>query len=251
MNILLVEDQQRLADALSAILANDGYHVDTVYDGQSGLDYALSAGDTGCDYDAIVLDVMLPRMDGITVARELRKAGRSVPIIMLTARNTLRDKVTGLDSGADDYLTKPFQPEELLARLRAMTRRSGPVIVDNIVLGNLTLDLKSGFLFNHESDKDQRVHLSQREFDLCQMLMANPTQVMTKANLLTRIWGMDNDADENSVEAYISFLRKKLNYLSANLAITTIRGMGYRLEVAQKDESAATNSEEKPQMIEA
>ena len=231
MNILLVEDQHRLADALAAILMEAGYHVDTVGDGQSGLDYALSAGVTGCDYDAIVLDVMLPKMDGITVARELRKAGHSVPIIMLTARNTLRDKITGLDSGADDYLPNPFHPEDLLARLRAMTRRSGPVHVENIELGNLSLDLKSGFLHNAKSSKDLKVHLSQREFDLCRMLMSNPSQVFTKTNLLSRVWGMDSDADENSVEAYISFLRKKLSYLQSDVAITTIRGMGYRLEV--------------------
>jgi DNA-binding response OmpR family regulator len=259
MNILLVEDQQRLARALVAILENEGYHVDAVGDGRSGLEYALSAQKIGTPYDAIVLDVMLPLMDGFEVARELRRAGSSGPVIMLTARDTLRDKVTGLDAGADDYLTKPFQPAELLARLRALTRRSGTVHVEGITFGNTTLDLQSADLRVGDSgagdssagdgadagdgasvgggagvgasSTQTSVHLSQREFELCQLLMAHPGQTFTKAAILARVWGLDTDADENSVEAYISFLRKKLAYLGSNLSIVTARGMGYRLEV--------------------
>lgn len=233
MNILLVEDQQRLAQALAAILTEEGHHVDVVGDGRSGYDYASSAQQTDTPYDAMVLDVMLPHMDGFAVARELRRNGNDVPIIMLTARDTLRDKIEGLDSGADDYLTKPFQPAELLARLRALTRRSGTVHFETIELGNTTLDLQNADLrrADGQADDGSVVHLSQREFELCQLFMMSPGQTLTKANLLARVWGLDNDADENSVEAYVSFLRKKLTYLKSDLCIVTTRGMGYHLEI--------------------
>jgi DNA-binding response OmpR family regulator len=275
MNVLLVEDQKRLAQALTAILEEEGYHVDAVNDGRSGLEYALGACRTKTPYDAIVLDVMLPLMDGFTVARELRREHCDTPIIMLTARGTLRDKVTGLDAGADDYLIKPFQPAELLARLRALTRRGGTVRVERVTHGNTTLDLQNadlcriadgadkgaadeltdragGSADDKTADSDSgdgsgggggnssggsavtavaqaSVHLSQREFELCRLLMTNPGQTLTKAHLLARIWGLDTDADENSVEAYVSFLRKKLTYLKSDLRIVTVRGMGYRL----------------------
>jgi DNA-binding response OmpR family regulator len=238
MNILLVEDQQRLAQALSAILAEEGYHVDAVGDGRSGLEYALAAERTGTPYDAIVLDVMLPFMDGFAVAQELRREGSAVPVIMLTARDTVHDKVAGLDAGADDYLTKPFQPAELLARLRALTRRSGTVHIETITLGNTALDLQSADLSNGATSTTATtpartsVHLSQREFELCRLFMSNPGQTFTKPTLLARVWGLDTEADENSVEAYVSFLRKKLSYLKSDLRIVTMRGMGYRLEVA-------------------
>ncbi|MDR1013894.1 MAG: response regulator transcription factor [Coriobacteriales bacterium] len=265
MNILLVEDQQRLAQALCAILEEEGHHVDAVGDGRSGLDYALSAQKTGTPYDAIVLDVMLPILDGLAVARELRRAGSAVPLIMLTALDTLRDKVTGLDAGADDYLTKPFQPAELLARLRALTRRSGTVHLEVVTLGNTSLDLRSADLFSRgrgtaqvedtpndeaaggtgagaQAEAGLRVHLSQREFELCRLLMTNPEQTLTKATLLARIWGLDTDADENSVEAYVSFLRKKLAYLESDQRIVTVRGMGYRLEGARPTEGGASDA---------
>jgi DNA-binding response OmpR family regulator len=271
MNVLLVEDQQRLAQALTAILEDAGYHVDAVGDGRSGLAWASSARETGTPYDAIVLDVMLPVMDGFAVARELRREGDSVPIIMLTARDSLHDKVTGLDAGADDYLTKPFQPAELLARLRALTRRSGTVHIERITLGNTVLDLQSADLSVEGAPAEgvpaegvpvneapaegapapapmppasttaaqaamhTSVHLSQREFGLCQLLMAHPGQTMTKASLLARVWGLDTEADENSVEAYVSFLRKKLAWLHSDLCIVTVRGMGYRLEAPGAD----------------
>ncbi|MDR0350837.1 MAG: response regulator transcription factor [Coriobacteriales bacterium] len=261
MNILLVEDQQRLAQALLAILREAGYHADAVGDGRSGLDYALSAQETGTPYDAIVLDVMLPVMDGFAVAQELRRRNSSVPVIMLTARDTVHDKVAGLDAGADDYLTKPFQPAELLARLRALTRRSGPVHIEAITLGNTTLDLQSAELSSSGASTRSAeaqtqapdaatptppaptaaptsVHLSQREFELCRLFMTNPGQLFTKATLLARVWGLDTEADENSVEAYVSFLRKKLSYLGSDLRVVTMRGMGYRLEDAQGDAHA-------------
>jgi DNA-binding response OmpR family regulator len=242
MNILLVEDQRRLAQALAAILEDEGYHVNTVGDGRSGLEYALSAQKTKTPYDVIVLDVMLPIMDGFAVTRELRKAGNDVPVIMLTARDTLNDKITGLDAGADDYLTKPFQPTELLARLRALTRRSGPVHVESITRGNTILDLQNADLRN-SGDTGPGVHLSQREFELCRLFMTHPGQTLAKANLLASVWGLDADTDENNVEAYISFLRKKLSYLGSNLNIVTVRGMGYRLdapEACRADDSAGS-----------
>ena len=242
MNILIVEDQRRLAEALAAILTEAGYHVDTVFDGRDGLDYALMGS-----YDAIVLDVMLPKLDGFEVIRELRKSSgesHDVPVIMLTARDTLRDKITGLDAGADDYLTKPFQPAELLARIRALTRRKATLIIDTITVGNTTLDLQLATLEvdeKKESNGDTKagesarltVNLSHREFEVCRLLMSNARQTISKAKLLTAVWGMATDADENSVEAYISFLRKKLRYIGSNLQIQTHRMMGYRLVVAE------------------
>lgn len=235
MNILLVEDQKRLAQALTAILEEEGYHVDAVGDGRSGLEYALSAQKVKTPYDLIVLDVMLPTMDGFAVTRELRRAGSECPVIMLTARDTLNDKITGLDAGADDYLTKPFQPAELLARLRALTRRSGPVHVERVALGNTVLDLQGAELRNIRAS-GAGVHLSQREFELCRLFMAHPGQTLTKAGLLARVWGLDTSADENNVEIYISFLRKKLLYLESDLSITTVRGMGYRLETPETED---------------
>jgi DNA-binding response OmpR family regulator len=223
MNILIVEDHKQLADALAAILGEAGYHVDCVYDGQSGLDYALLAS-----YDAIVLDVMLPKKDGFEVIRELRRANVSTPVIMLTARDTLRDKVAGLDLGADDYLTKPFSPVELLARLRALTRRQGTVAVEVLTAGNTTLDLQTGELRVEQTT----VHLSQREFEVCRYFMGNLGQTISKSGLLSHVWGNNGEADENSVEAYVSFLRKKLTFVGSNLQINTLRMLGYRMEVA-------------------
>jgi DNA-binding response OmpR family regulator len=232
MNILIVEDQQRLAMALKAILEEADYTVDAVFDGQSGLDYALLG-----NYDAIVLDVMLPEKNGYEVIAEVRKAQNDVPVIMLTARDTVRDKVTGLDLGADDYLTKPFNPTELLARLRALTRRQGAVILETLSMGNTTLNLSTADLYVGELDPDAEVddrhsvHLSQREFEVCKLLLGSPGKTFSKSDILERVWGYDSDAEENSVEAYISFLRKKLAYLESNLQVLTLRQLGYRVEI--------------------
>jgi DNA-binding response OmpR family regulator len=227
MNILVVEDQKRLAQALAVILSDAGYNVDAVYDGQEGLEYCLAGS-----YDAIVLDVMLPKLSGHEMVSELRRLGNDIPVIMLTARDTLRDKITGLDAGADDYLTKPFQPGELLARLRALTRRQGAVIIDTLTVGNTVLDLQSSTL---SVGGKESVHLSQREFEVCRMLMSNANHTISKAQLLTSIWGLGSDADENSVEAYVSFVRKKFRFLSSNLRVKTHRRLGYQLEVIEKD----------------
>ncbi|GHT79799.1 DNA-binding response regulator [Actinomycetota bacterium] len=231
MNILIVEDQQRLAMALKAILEEADYTVDAVFDGQSGLDYALLGS-----YDAIVLDIMLPQKNGYEVIAELRKAKNDVPVIMLTARDTVRDKIAGLDLGADDYLTKPFNPQELLARLRALTRRQGAVILETITMGNTTLNLSTADLcvetdVSEQLGKEPCVHLSQREFEVCKLFLASPGKTFSKSDILERVWGYDSDAEENSVEAYISFLRKKLAYLGSNLSVVTLRQLGYRIEI--------------------
>jgi DNA-binding response OmpR family regulator len=233
--ILIVEDQKNLSKALVAILKHEDYVVDAVFDGKTGLDYARADS-----YDAVVLDVMLPEMNGFEVTRALRREGIDVPIILLTARDTLRDKVTGLDEGADDYLTKPFQPAELLARLRALTRRSGTVAAQTLTLGNTLLDLQTAILSRVAEETEEfpadtfskTVRLSQREFDICQIFMANPGQTIPKARLLERVWGAESDADENSVEAYVSFIRKKLAFLDSNLRIETFRLLGYHMEIS-------------------
>ena len=224
MNILVVEDERNLADAICRILEDEGYNAEAAYDGKAGLAYAES-----CMYDAAILDVMLPGMDGFEIVRELRRAGSELPVMMLTAKTSTADKVEGLDCGADDYMTKPFESPELLARVRALTRRKGEMVIDTLTFGDLTLDLSSHDLACGE----QSVHLSKREFDVLQMLMKGTNRIVSKQDLLTRVWGTDADASENSVEAYVSFLRKKIRHLKSKVEITTLRMLGYRLEVME------------------
>lgn len=219
---MIVEDEVRLAEALAQILKDNNYQVDTVYDGRDGLDYLVSGY-----YDVAVVDVMLPHLNGHDLVRQARKQGIDTPLLMLTARTALHDKVNGLDSGADDYMTKPFQPEELLARLRALTRRKGDVILDEISIGDLVLDLSTGYL--RKDDRD--VHLSYKEFEVMKLLATNPGQAISKDTLLQKIWGIESSAEDNNVEAYISFLRKKLTYLGSAVEITTLRRVGYRLTI--------------------
>ena len=221
MNILVVEDERNLADAIVRIVSDAGFNCEAVYDGNAGLNSAESGL-----YDAVIMDVMLPGMDGIQIVRELRHQGNSIPVLMLTARTSTSDKVAGLDAGADDYMTKPFEAPELLARLRALTRRQGDVVIDTVTFADLTLDLET-----HDLSCDGReVHLSGREFEVLKMLMSSNARVVSKRDLLTRVWGADADASENSVEAYISFLRKKLAHVRSKVQITTLRMLGYRLE---------------------
>lgn len=221
MNILVVEDERNLADAICKILGDDGYKTEAAYDGTTGLQLAKAGG-----FDAMVLDVMLPGMDGFQIVHALRRAGNSTPVLMLTARTATTDKVAGLDAGADDYMTKPFEAAELLARLRALTRRSGDVLLDTASFGDLTLDLST-----HELACGARsTHLSGKEFEVMRALVASPTRVFSKQDLLAHVWGNDPEASENSVEAYVSFLRKKLAYLHSDVRITTLRMLGYRLE---------------------
>ena len=222
MNVLVVEDERNLADAICEILKAEGMKTDVTYDGTTALTLAKSSM-----YDAIVLDFMLPGMSGLDVVRETRRAGVSTPVLMLTARTSTSDKVDGLDAGADDYMTKPFETPELLARLRALTRRTGDVVIEEASFGDLRLDLTTHDL----SCEDKSVHLSGKEFEVMRMLMSSNARVVSKQDLLTRVWGGSAEASENSVEAYISFLRKKMNHLHSKVQITTLRMLGYRLEV--------------------
>ena len=219
MQILIVEDDVRLAAALGKILEENNYQVDIVHDGKSGFDYAQMGS-----YDVIILDVMLPRMDGFTVASELRRADVDTPILMLTARGQVPDKITGLDSGSDDYMTKPFSPAELLAHLRALTRRQGQVIFENIEFGDLKLNLESHDL----SCGGKSINLSFKEFSIVHILMANKNQIVSKETLLSKVWGVESSAVDNNVEAYISFVRKKLKHLNSRVQVETVRKVGYR-----------------------
>lgn len=221
MRVLIVEDEKRLAQALGQIMEEQRYNVDVVYDGQDGLDYGLSG-----QYDVIVLDVMLPKLDGFTVVKRLREQNISVPVLMLTARDEVTDKVTGLDCGADDYMTKPFSPEELLARIRALSRRQGDVVLEDIHWADLTLKLSSRTL--HCGAKS--VSLGFKEFEVLKLLLANPRGIVSKEELIVKVWGSDSNAEDNNVEAYISFLRKKFFYLGSRAGIGTVRKVGYHLE---------------------
>ena len=213
MNILVVEDERNLADAIVRILQTGGYHAEAAYDGRSGLRSALSGL-----YGAVVLDVMLPGMSGHEVVHEMRRQGVSTPVLLLTARTSTADKV---------YMTKPFEAPELLARLRALTRRKGDVVLDELRFADVTLDLASHDL----SCGDGTVHLSGKEFEVMRMLMGSSPRVVSKQDLLAQVWGTDGEASENSVEAYVSFLRKKLAHVGSRTQITTLRMLGYRLEV--------------------
>ena len=221
MKILIVEDEVALADALSEILRRNKYAVDAVYDGEDGLDYALTD-----IYDCILLDIMLPKRSGLDVLRELRKQHISTPVLLLTARSDTEDKITGLDSGADDYLTKPFVSGELLARVRSLTRRRGEVVTDAFTFGDISLN-KGTFSLSREENSFK---LSLKEYQIMEMLIANPRQLIPKERFLEKIWGYDSDAEYNNVEVYISFLRKKLTALGSSVTIRTARGIGYFLE---------------------
>ena len=223
MRVLVVEDEVRLASTLQDLLEMNGYATDLCHDGEAGLDNAL----TGI-YDMMILDVMLPRLDGFTVLRRLRAAGNATPVLMLTARSEVTDRVKGLDCGADYYLTKPFEPQELLACIRALSRRQPELRnTDRLEYGDLTLD-KSAFTLSCGS---RNVRLSRKEFDMMELLMLNRNVVLTKESLLLKIWGYESDAEDNNVEVYISFLRKKLDHLHSRVKIRTIRMVGYLLEL--------------------
>ena len=222
MRLLLVEDEKQLCEALKHILTKNKYTVDAVYNGDDGLDYAL----TGV-YDVIILDIMLPKLNGLEILKMIRKRKISTPVILLTAKGSVEDRILGLDSGADDYLPKPFAPEELLARLRAITRRNSELINDNILeFADIKLNLST---YEMESN-DTNITLTQKEFDILKYFMQRPKLVVSKDDLITKLWGFDADIDHNNIEVYISFLRKKLSYIESDVKITTIRRVGYRLE---------------------
>lgn len=221
MRILIIEDEVHLAEALRQILEEHRYKVDIVHDGADGLDYGLSG-----QYDVILLDVMLPRMDGLALLQHLRAAQVQTPVLILTARTNVEDRVAGLDCGADDYLTKPFDTRELLARIRALSRRQGQVQLHTLTFSDLTLGLSDRFL--HCGPKS--VHLGYKEFEVLRLLMTNPRIVLSKEELISKVWGMTSNAEDNNVEAYISFLRKKFHFLGSSVNIATVRKVGYRLE---------------------
>lgn len=222
MNILIVEDEKRLADALREILLEQKYMSDVVHDGREGLAYAESD-----IYDCIILDVMLPSMNGFEIVAELRKKNIKTPILMLTAKDAISDKVRGLDSGADDYMTKPFSPDELLARLRVITRRKGEVVLDEMSFCDAVLNLSMSELSNPQASK--RIHLNFKECEMLKLFMSRPEVIISKEDLITKIWGYDSDAGDNNVEAYISFLRKKLLFVESRAEIISAKKLGYKL----------------------
>ena len=224
MKVLIVEDERSLADALEHIIKHAGYSADAVYTGDDALAYAL-----GASYDVIVLDVMLPDMDGFQIVSTLRAHGNHTPVLMLTARTAISDKVTGLNAGADDYMTKPFDNAELLARLNALCRRTGEVVMKQLHYSDLTLDLNSAELHTeHDS-----VQLSKKEFELARLFLSHPQHTLSVDAILSAVWGMDSEVTDNNVMAYVSFLRKKLKYLNSNVTIRNIQQIGYRMEATE------------------
>ena len=221
MKILIVEDEKLLADTLKTQLERKGFQVEAVYDGITGAEYALLG-----IYDLLILDVMMPGMDGYQVARQVRAKRCSTPILMLTARSSLEDRIEGLNAGADYYLTKPFDTRELLACINALLRRQGGQ-VDELVFGNTSLDLASGTL----CCADKSVRLSAREFDVMRLLLQAGNQNLSKEVILARIWGYESEAVDNHVEVYVGFLRKKLKSIDSNVRIVALRRLGYHLEV--------------------
>lgn len=225
MKILIVEDEKLLADSIGELLESKGFDVEIVYDGEAGAQYA----ELGV-YDLLILDVMMPKMDGYEVARKVRSLRVGVPILMLTAKSALEDRITGLNAGADYYLTKPFDTRELLACINALLRRQGAQ-VDELSFGNTVLDLSSATLICGASS----VRLSAKEFDIMRFLLQAGKRNLSKKMILERVWGYDSDAVENHVEVYIGFLRKKLASIGSDIRIEAIRRLGYHLEADQDD----------------
>ena len=226
MRVLIVEDEYALADVLKATLEHEHYTVDIASDGEDGLEQGL----TGI-YDIILLDVMLPKINGFSVLEKLRKEKITSHVVMLTAKSELDDKVKGLDCGADDYMTKPFQTRELLARLRAVSRRKGELSDDRVLrFSDIELDTKSMELTNAKTGAS--IKLGAKEFQLLEYLLRNSSQILTREQIAEKIWGFDSDAEYNNVEVYISFLRKKINFIGAACRIKAVRGVGYIMEEA-------------------
>lgn len=222
MRVLLVEDESGLSQALTEIFKKNRINIDAVLTGTDGLRYAESK-----IYDVIVLDIMLPGIDGITILKTLRENHNNVPVILLTAKDDISDKIAGLDAGADDYLTKPFSTDELLARVRALSRRKGDVKNDSTTFGDLTLSKKNCEL---QSSDGEAIKLSLKEYQILDLLFEHPHQIITKEQLIDKIWGGDSNAEYNNVEVYISFIRKKIENLKVAVRIRTARGIGYSLE---------------------
>lgn len=225
MRILVIEDEKILARTLADILTRERYLVDLAHDGEAGLDAAQSG-----IYDGVILDVMLPKLNGFEVLRKLRAAGNSTPVLMLTARGELEDRVSGLNSGADYYLTKPFEREELLACLRAILRRPGEVVSATLRFGDLEFGEESGALICG----DRQVQLGAKESQLMRLLIASGTTVVPRETLYLRGWGYEGEAEGNVVEVYMSFLRRKLTHLRSRVKIAAVRGIGYHLKEEQE-----------------
>lgn len=219
MRILIVEDEFDLNMVISEMLTMEGYYVDSSYDGTDGLDNALSG-----IYDAIILDIMLPKKNGIEVLSEIRKNKINTPVLMLTAKSEIEDKISGLDNGADDYLTKPFNSRELLARIRALLRRREKIYIDeNLKFADITIDKSTHEIYKNE----QKIKLTKKEYDIIELLILSKGKVVPKEDLTVKIWGYDTDIEYNSIEVYISFLRKKLRAIESDVCISTVRGFGY------------------------
>ena len=222
MRILIVEDEVQLSEALGAILEKNNYIVDRVFDGESGLDYILSD-----IYDGVILDIMLPKLNGIEVLKKARKERISTPIILLTAKGEVEDRIIGLDCGADDYSPKPFYVEELMARIRALTRRKGEVQSDNLLsYGDITLNIGNLEL----GSKENSIKLTAKESGLLELLINRKDMISNKDDIISKLWGYESEAEHNNVEVYVSFLRRKLSYLKSKVAIKAIRNLGYILE---------------------
>ena len=221
MRLLLAEDEKELSNALVAILKHNNYSVDAVYDGEEALVYLEAE-----NYDGVILDIMMPKIDGITVLKNLRNKGNNIPVLMLTAKSEIDDKVLGLDCGADDYLTKPFVTKELLARIRSMTRRQTEVTNSVLSFGNITLDRTTFEL----KSKLNSFRLANKEFQMIEMLMSNPKHLISSERFMEKIWGYDSETEINVVWVYISYLRKKLNAIGAEVEIKASRNIGYSLE---------------------
>ena len=221
MRLLLAEDEVALSKALKAILERNNYSVDAAYDGQDALEYLESN-----NYDGIILDIMMPKVDGITVLKEIRKKGNLIPVLLLTAKSEVDDKVLGLDAGANDYLTKPFNSKELLARIRAMTRMQATQANSQLQVGNVTLNRATYEL----STVSGTFRLANKEFQMMEMLMINPKNLISSERFMEKIWGSDSESEINVVWVYISYLSKKLSAIHANIQIKSIRNSGYTLE---------------------
>ncbi len=222
MKILIVEDEVNLAYATAAMLSNHAYTVDIANDGQTGAEKASSG-----IYDLVILDVMLPKKDGFEILEEIRALAPETKVIMLTARGELPDKLKGLKNGADDYMTKPFHMEELLARVDIQLKKNSPIEHDRLELGNTYLDLKSG-MFGSKATGDA-LPVTGKEYALLEYFFAHPNQILTRDQIYSKVWGWDNEIESNNLEAYLSFIRKKLRLLESNVEIKSVRGLGYRV----------------------
>lgn len=221
MRLLLAEDEKSLSRAITVILKKNHYEVDAVYDGVEALEYLETV-----PYDGVILDIMMPKLDGMSVLRKLRERGNQVPVLMLTAKSEINDKVQGLDTGANDYMTKPFDTLELLARIRAMTRTQSAQSSADLSMGNITLNQASFIL----SSPTGSYKLANKEFQMMELLMRNPHNIISTDQFMEKIWGYDSEAEINVVWVYISYLRKKLTSLNANIQIKATRNAGYSLE---------------------